>query len=176
MIQLWAWEYKGKTEFGYEISRGYVGIRRFMRIDSLTSGLMHDERFITNLRKVKVVDEDAITISKAEVDEITSMTIQTKPQSCAEEAIGFYRAKDTILRILRHSVVTEPKNFGVIVEAEVEQYPDERQLFVRGTVGTMRPWFAKTVKHKDFAGQDFVFRYNFLDLINPAIISEGVEG
>jgi hypothetical protein len=58
MTQLWAWKYEGKTRFGYEINRGFEGIRRFMRVDSLASGIMDDERFITNLRKVKVVDED----------------------------------------------------------------------------------------------------------------------
>ena len=56
MTQLWAWEYEGKMEFGCEISRGFEGTRRFMRVDCLA----RDERFITDLRKVKVVDEDAV--------------------------------------------------------------------------------------------------------------------
>ena len=61
MTQLWAWEYEGKTEFGYETNRGFEGTRRFMRRDSGTSGFMRDTRFITNLRKAKVVDEDLAT-------------------------------------------------------------------------------------------------------------------
>ena len=57
MIQLWAWEYEGKTEFGYEISRGFEGIRRFVRVDNPHGrGLLRGERFITDLRKAKVVD------------------------------------------------------------------------------------------------------------------------
>ena len=160
MIQLWAWEHENEKWVGFEQD----GVLRGSS-ESGWQGTLRSK--VTNLRKVKVVDEDAITISKAEVDEITSMTIQTKPQSCAEEAIGFYRAKDTILRILRHSVVTEPKNFGAIVEAECRFIIDgkSRFQFVRHADGS---WYANVANTNNT-------RQVWSDLINPTIISEGVE-
>lgn len=67
MTQLWAWKYNGQDEIGYvgikiggekvavtlkpiESWNGYVNVRKMSEV--------------TNLHKVKVVDEDAITISK----------------------------------------------------------------------------------------------------------------
>jgi hypothetical protein len=56
MIQLWAWEYEGKTEFGGRHWEGPFN-SLYVASDSFIMTI-RDISEVTNLRKVKVVDED----------------------------------------------------------------------------------------------------------------------
>ena len=138
MTQLWAWEYEGKTHFGYEISSSFEGIRRFMLVDNLGRSETHDEQFITNLRKVKVVDED-----------------------CQDESHTF--VNDTCKYCGQNIPITEPRNFGAIVEAWYESITNKREkahFFNNGGNWILR---------------NTLYNFDWSDLINPTIISEGVE-
>ena len=154
MTQLWAWEYEGKTEFGYELSnRSHDVSRRFVRIDSGTLGFMRDTRFITNLRKAKVVDED-----------------------CQDESHTF--VNDTCKYCGQNIPVTEPKNFGAIVEAETVSWAVGRKSRSWVVGRKNRRKFVKLVGVDDATWFDETQQSYFVwsDLINPTIISEGVEG
>ena len=59
MIQLWAWKYKGQDEVGIVVNRYCASGKREFRW--LNGAITRWEDSITNLRKVKVVDEDAAT-------------------------------------------------------------------------------------------------------------------
>ena len=153
MTQLWAWEYEGKTHFGYEISSSFEGIRRFMLVDNLGRSETHDEQFITNLRKVKVVDED-----------------------CQDESHTF--VNDTCKYCGQNIPVTEPKNFGAIVEAETVSWAVGRKSRSWVVGRKNRRKFVKLVGVDDATWFDETQQSYFVwsDLINPTIISEGVEG
>ena len=164
MNQLLAWEYEGKTEFGYEISRGFEGIRRFVRVDNPHGrGLLRGERFITDLRKAKVVDEDAVQ-ERISADVLwvhdgkewrTRYAMwRGKPLKTKEDWDNYYLAINP--------PITEPKNFGAIVEAEYADEPRTKWIRIRTVSGTA--WQS--------AEDTATWRY----LINPTIISEGVEG
>ena len=60
MIQLWAWEFEGKTDYGFD-SGACV---RALAWRGTRTGYRVSKSQVTDLRKVKVVDEDAVTISK----------------------------------------------------------------------------------------------------------------
>ena len=53
--QLWAWEYKGKTEWGLD-DGGYF----FTLCYSSSQNYTRDKSQVTNLRKAKVVDAEAV--------------------------------------------------------------------------------------------------------------------
>ena len=184
MIQLWAWEYEGKTEFGYEISLGSEGFRRFMRVDSLASEFIRDERFITNLRKVKVVDEDVVVIegiTRSEMIWFVKGLGTTGNLNHASYPETFKYIQKLILNELTQDVdcndhtfvndeckycgqnipVIEPKNFGAIVEAEYADEPRTKWIRIRTATGTA--WQS--------AEDTATWQY----LITPTIISEGVE-
>ena len=59
MTQLWAWEYEGKTEFGWKHWER-TSVSLYVAQDSSVSPI-RDISEVTNLRKVKVVDEDVAT-------------------------------------------------------------------------------------------------------------------
>ena len=66
MTQLWAWEYKGKTEYGWKHwERTQVSL--YVAQDSSVSPIRNISK-VTNLREVKVVDEDAVVFDKKVID------------------------------------------------------------------------------------------------------------
>ena len=163
MIQLWAWEYEGKTEVGTQ-KPGNSCV--FKSAASKAIPILRHTDHITNLRKVKVVDEDA-------VQERTSADLlwvhdgkewrtryamwRGKPLKTKEDWDNYYLATNP--------PVTEPKNFGAIVEAETANWANRRK-FVK-LMGVDDPiWFGE--KEQSY--------FIWSDLINPIIISEGVEG
>ena len=146
MTQLWAWEYKGKTEYGWKHWER-TSVSLYVAQDSSVSPI-RDISQVTNLRKAKVVDEDAIVLDphllvKGLTDgEFYTYVLKTKPKP-----------------------ITEPKNFGAIVEAETANWANRRK-FVK-LMGVDDPiWFGE--KEQSY--------FIWSDLINPIIISEGVEG
>jgi len=164
------WKCNGQDEFGYELSnRSHDGSRRFARIDSGTSGFMRDTRFITDLHKVKVVDADAITISR---------NLWLEIQEPNPGSVGWQHAFRWMVKEIKKEnpqltpPVTEPTGFGAVVEAEAKHYEGERTRFVRVTLGSQPNWFCDTIRQK--AGdREQVIRYYWSDLINPVVISEG---
>ena len=66
MTQLWAWEYEGKTEIGSVEgeSSDYLDLRIALPKDNGkgTTVYWRSRSAVTNLRKVKVVDEDAVVL------------------------------------------------------------------------------------------------------------------
>ena len=154
MNQLWAWEYEGKTEVGEQFKRGH---------DELCRTFNNKERYrliVTNLRKVKMVDEDAITISKELWGWINSSDVAYGNGWRIGERIS---SENPQLNTI--PPVTEPKNFGAIVEAETPSWANRRK-FVK-LMGVDDPiWFGE--KEQSY--------FIWSDLINPIIISEGVEG
>ena len=162
MNQLLAWEYEGKTEFGYEISRGFEGIRRFVRVDNPHGrGLLRGERFITDLRKAKVVDEDAVQ-ERISADVLwvhdgkewrTRYAMwRGKPLKTKEDWDNYYLAMNP--------QVTEPKNFGAIVKWGTNEAFLNRES----------EWIHTETFHRYSWGK--ILR----ECHNPTIISEGVEG
>ena len=119
--QLWAWEYEGNTEVGYQSTdNSYI----FKAIDVLE---MRHKAYLHNLRKVKVVDEDAVVIDaiplsiiqlavQEGIDGINEWQRKTYPRP--DEAVKARGALHAISQIVRgYSItpippVTEPK--GVI--------------------------------------------------------------
>ena len=163
MTQLWAWEYEGKTEVGTQ-KPGNSCV--FKSAASEAIPILRHTDHITNLRKVKVVDEDA-------VQERTSADLlwvhdgkewrtryamwRGKPLKTKEDWDNYYLATNP--------PVIEPKNFGAIVEAETANWANRRK-FVK-LMGVDDPiWFGE--KEQSY--------FIWSDLINPTIISEGVEG
>ena len=203
MNQLWAWEYEGQDEFGYKMGHRFEGIRRFMRIDSGTSGFIRDTRFITNLRKVKVVDEDVATKTYLTTDQFIKVwqsldESKQKELHAARDAAWYAAWYANLAVLVRDKIsdeqfeiltkpwtscglslyaedwdevlnpkVVEPKSFGAIVEAET----------VSRTVGLKRRKFVKLLGVAGATWFDEKGGYLvWSDLINPTIISEGVEG
>lgn len=164
MIQLWAWEYKGMTQLGYEVGKITGQPRRFERFDNPTKYERLNENQVTKLRKVKVVDEDALVIGKVgdlyERQQFTSYGT----------LISTYK----VMTLLSTPPITEPKNFEAIVEADLEgnfsisgtkAMPDVkgRKLYKRNSDGSWQ-----------LVNTNLTTWWKWL--INPTIISEGVEG
>ena len=136
MTQLWAWEYEGKTEFGWQHWER-TSVSLYVAQDSSVSPI-RDISQVTNLRKVKVVDED-----------------------CQDESHTF--VNDTCKYCGQNIPITEPRNFGAIVEAWYESITNKREkahFFNNGGNWILR---------------NTLYNFDWSDLINPTIISEGVE-
>ena len=71
MIQLWAWEYKGKTEVGEQ----KPGNSCVFKSGAEAIAILRHTDHITNLRKVKVVDEDAVVIDASQL-KIIQLAVQ----------------------------------------------------------------------------------------------------
>ena len=163
MNQLRAWEYEGKTEYGYEISHGLEDTRGFVRVDFLTSALIRSERSITNLRKAKVVDEDAVVLT--EVLRAQSYVTSSDGKSVKWWVEGWAKDYDPA------PPVTEPKNFGAIVEAKAIS-----QLYIPNNYRiTTQPYlWSKGEEKWHLINTHYIAEWS--QFINPIIISEGVEG
>jgi hypothetical protein len=127
---------------------------------------MYDERFINNIRKLTyVVVEDAaqertsangLWVYDGEEWRTRYAMWRGKPLKTKEDWDNYYLAINP--------PVIEPKNFGAIVEAETASWPHRRK-FVKLVGVDDATWF-------DEEQRDYFFWSN---LINPTIISEGVE-
>ena len=158
MTQLWAWEYEGKTEVGTQ-KPGNSCV--FKSAASEAIPILRHTDHITNLRKVKVVDEDA-------VQERTSADLlwvhdgkewrtryamwRGKPLKTKEDWDNYYLAMNP--------QVTEPKNFGAIVKWGTNEAFLNRES----------EWIHTETFHRYSWGK--ILR----ECHNPTIISEGVEG
>ena len=192
MTQLWAWEYEGKTEFGWKHWER-TSVSLYVAQDSSVSPI-RDISQVTNLRKVKVVDEtepktylttdqfikvwksldddkykelkaardaarDAAWDADLAIvvrDKITPDQFNILVQPWISCGLSLY-AEDWE-EVLNPKVV-EPKNFGAIVEASTRHYGFQSWFLAKN--GT---WTGENEHHIDWS-----------DLINPTIISEGVE-
>ena len=172
MNQLWAWEYEGKTEVGERFSRGN---------DDFCRTFNKEERYrllVTDLRKVKVVDEDAVVFDKEVLDHWRNLLSEKK----------WNQLLDSVkLEIDPTPPVTEPKNFGAIVEAQVminQVYPAWIPPHPKPPVETnySRPvrwlrnpatglWSSEPCDHLRIS-----YTRKWSELINPTIIPKGVEG
>ena len=74
--QLWAWEYEGKTEFGWKHWER-TSVSLYVASDSSVSPI-RDIYQVTNLRKVKVVDADAIVFDKEVLDHWRKLLFERK--------------------------------------------------------------------------------------------------
>ena len=158
MTQLWAWEYEGKTEVGTQ-KPGNSCV--FKSAASEAIPILRHTDHITNLRKVKVVDEDA-------VQERTSADLlwvhdgkewrtryamwRGKPLKTKEDWDNYYLAMNP--------QVTEPKNFGAIVKWGTNEAFLNRES----------EWIHTETFHRYSWGK--ILR----ECQRPTIISEGVEG
>ena len=140
--QLWAWQHNGKTEYGTQVLINGEGV--YLRISADCCRHFFE---VTNLRKVKVVDEDAIVLDphllvKGLTDgEFDTYVLKTKPKP-----------------------ITEPKNFGVIVEAFAKTGKVEtHSRFIHIGEGL---WVEEGIPQK---------RYYFDELTNPIVLSKGIE-
>lgn len=118
MIQLWAWEYEGKTEFGGRHWEGPFN-SLYVASDSFIMTI-RDISEVTNLRKVKVVDEDCQDESHTFVNDTCKYCGQKLP-------------------FTKTYLTTEPKNFGAIVEAETINHKPRMKWVHRGN-GT---WYSE---------------------------------
>jgi len=208
MNQLWAWEYEGQDEVGTQKPDNSCV---FKSAASEAIPILRHPDHITNLRKVKVVDEDCQDESHTFVNDICKYCGQklfiTEPKNFGaiveEETIflskkylrenvlnaefpsavfgdGYWCAVRKIFQVKEYTdfysligikeskseQVTEPKNFGAIVEAYFRSSKINKG--------------AECYNRFFFNGRDWILEgtlYNFAwsDLINPIIISEGVE-
>ena len=158
MSQLWAWEYEGQDEVGWRHGER-TSFSLFVVRDSLVL-VNRDISQVTNLRKVKVVDEDAITISKKLWGWINSSDVIYEKGWRIRERISSENPQ-----LNTTPPVTEPKNFGAIVEAQYFGYNSEKYLKAR-FFNNGRDWILEGTLNN----------FAWSDLINPIIISEGVEG
>ena len=148
MNQLWAWEYEGQDEVGI---KSIVDRQELFAVKTWISLVRRTTSQVTDLRKVKVVDEDAIIFDKEVLDHWKKLLSEKK----------WYELLDSVtMEIEPPSPVTEPKNFGAIVEASTRHYGFQSWFLAKN--GT---WTGENEDHVDWS-----------DLINPTIISEGVEG
>ena len=161
MTQLWAWEYEGKTEVGIKSIVDKQELFAVLDWSSLVQGVRRTTYQVTNLRKVKVVDEDA-------VQERTSADLlwvhdgkewrtryamwRGKPLKTKEDWDNYYLAMNP--------QVTEPKNFGAIVKWGTNEAFLNRES----------EWIHTETFHRYSWGK--ILR----ECHNPTIISEGVEG
>ena len=168
--QLWAWEHEGKTEYGWKHwERTQVSL--YVAQDSSVSPIRNISK-VTNLRKVKVVDEDAIVltgITKAELIWFTDGLNTTGSLNHGAFPRQFESIKERISRQLDPTPpITEPKNFGAIVEASH-----------KGTLSLGRiKWVRLRVEgyRDEWWSDKNMGSACWSDLNNPTIISEGVEG
>ena len=167
MTQLWAWEHEGKTEYGWKHwERTQVSL--YVAQDSSVSPIRNISK-VTNLRKVKVVDEDAIVltgITKAELIWFTDGLNTTGSLNHGAFPRQFESIKERISRQLDPTPpITEPKNFGATVEAKLSLHQTPRRLIRSPFKGDTGIWY-------DEDGNDYVWA----ELIDPTIIPKGVEG
>ena len=176
MTQLWAWEYKGKTEYGWKHwERTQVSL--YVAQDSSVSPIRNISK-VTNLREVKVVDEDAVVFDKKVIDHWKNLFSEKE----------WNQLLDSVkLEIDPTPPVTEPKNFGAIVEAQVminQVYPawipphpkppvetnySKPVRWLRNPVTGL--WSSEPCDHLRIS-----YTRKWGELHNPTIISEGVEG
>ena len=107
MIQLWAWEYEGKTFVGYQRSDEplYEGISV---IHGETWKGLHLLRNITNLRKVKVVDENAVVLSEVTAPELIWFAKGIRPDGSINHAVFPQNFRNIQERILAQLHPTPP--------------------------------------------------------------------
>ena len=152
MTQPFAWEFEGKPEWGFDYG-GYLFT--FCYTESQNNTRYKSK--VTNLRKAKVVDEDAITVSRSLWLEIQ------EPNDGSESWQNAFR---WMVRQIKYEnpqlspPITEPKNFGAVVEAQYWR-------------ATLRARFV--FNGSDWVREGTLENYGWLELINPIIISEGVE-
>jgi len=163
MTQLWAWEYEGKTEYGWKHWER-TSVSLYVAQDSSVSPIM-DISQVTNLRKVKVVDEDAVVIDLKKIP-----NARLKAQNTYEILRDQGYEATLICEVLKQLTppIIEPKNFGAIVEASH-----------KGTLSLGRiKWARLRVEgyRDEWWSDKNLGSACWSDLINPTIISEGVEG
>jgi hypothetical protein len=153
MNQLWAWEYKEKTEFGWRYwERTLVSL--YTAEDSSMSPIK-DISQVTKLRKVKIVDEDA-------VQEITPPT--TKTYLTTEQFIKVWKSLDNDkyqeLKAVWHAVWGAARDADLAIVVRDKITPDQFNILVQ-------PWTSCGLS---------LFAEDWEEVLNPTIISEGVEG
>jgi len=167
--QLWMWEYNGQDEVGI---KSVVDKQELFRTDDFYSlANQHSRRTIgqvTNLHKVKAVDEDAVVIEKDvihfdkflnEVIEVSGSNYDfdyTKSQKVHECAMYLQ------YKIYPTPPVTEPTGFGAIVEAQVSEI-NKPQRLVHSGHGF---WILEGGTERSFTWDR---------LTNPVVISKGVS-
>ena len=160
MNQLWAWEHEGQDEVGTQ-KPGNSCV--FKSAASEAIPILRHTDHITNLRKVKVVDEDAVVLT--EVLSAQSYVTSSDGKSVKWWVEGWAKDYDPA------PPVTEPKNFGAIVEAKAIS-----QLYIPNNYRiTTQPYlWSKGEEKWHLINTHYIAEWS--QFINPIIISEGVEG
>ena len=172
MTQLWMWEYNGQDEVGI---KSVVDKQELFRTDDFYSlATQHSRRTIgqvTNLHKVKAVDEADIVFDDAAIGEILYFLnlawVGVLP-SCNLDN----KRLGKLLNLFREppKPVTEPKRFGAIVEA---------QLDGRHGIGGFPVAERKHLWKLEGSGWELINIEGFSALwcwfIDPVVISEGVR-
>ena len=155
MSELFTWEYKGDYWIGYKRDDGSLGgISK-----QGWQGIVYSQ--VTNLHKVKVVDADAVVL--AHEDKLNSRTLVK----------NFDGSISTFLHYLHYPFtppVTEPKGFGAIVEAKLND---------RHGIGGFPVAERKHLWKLESSGWELINIEGFSALwcwfIDPVVISEGVS-
>ena len=149
--QLWGWKYNGLDEFGSQSSDNSC----IFKITG-TANLRHKDR-ITDLHKVKVVDEDAVVLEG--IDEL-ERRIDRAIESIKPSWMGVFIDIQKKVKEQSKPPVTEPTGFAAVVEADMSS-DQNRQMFVKNLF-----WFRKDDPERGFL-------WNSLQ--NPVVLSEGVS-
>jgi len=165
-MELYTWEYEG---------RKYYGFMRYHRLwgkgeDDVIEAVL--EKFTTNLRPAKVVGAGAVVIApnklkiiklavKEGIEGIDQWRTRTYPQS--DESVkargAFAIIQQTLNDLNPTPPVTEPKKFGAIVEAQYIRASSRTKFFFNGI---------------DWIRERTLENFDWSDLINPTILSEGL--
>ena len=135
----------------------------------LQRGIIEAKLNINDVREIqfaRVVEADAVVLSELSLQAVQKQDICAShdcntcicPQLIEVE-------KRVVAQLTPTPPVTEPKNFGAVVEAQYFGYNSEKYLKAR-FFNNGRDWILEGTLNN----------FAWSDLINPTIISEGVEG
>ena len=113
-----------------------------------------------NLIKVKVVDEDAVVISKRDSDRLLTYARLLESSLIRMGHSPSLLIEEVYKQFNPTPPVTEPKGFGAIVEAHTDMIARQRFVLIE------KIWYSENMV---FAVKDFN------KFINPTILSEGLK-
>jgi len=182
MTQLWAWEYEGKTEVGWKHWER-TSVSLYVAQDSSVSPI-RDISQVTNLRKVKVVDEDAVVIDPKSIllryiknDGTEEITIKsptppvTKTYLTTEQFIKVWQSlsdeKSRELSTARDAAWDAARSTGwyAVRDADLAVLVKDKITAEQFEILT-KPWTSCGLS---------LFAEDWSDLINPVVISEGIS-
>ena len=168
MTQLMMWKRDGKWECGWQSSEENF----LLSINPNRYSQLTPKFAVTDLQKAKAVPLDEITISKLSFLRLTDDSGITDTFTSAEYRRGLTAhrlyCEQVILsenpHLIKPEPMKEPTNFAAVVEASYFEYTGQKT------------WGRFFLNGKNWILQGTLSSFQFRELINPVLISEGVVG